>query len=83
MKNDSDEKLERQFETLEHAIPEATTPARPEKDMAPAWLIADWKAARPDLDWTTQEAQRASMNTMFRDQKTRQEKELQDTKLKP
>lgn len=83
MKNDSDHELEREFQTLEHAIPEATAPAKPGKDMLPGWMLADWKAARPDLDWTTQEAQRASMNTMFRDQKTWQEKELQDAKLKP
>jgi hypothetical protein len=65
-KNDSDNDMERELGAAEAALPETITPARPEKEMLPAWLIGLWAADRPDLDWSTPAATRASVYELFR-----------------
>jgi hypothetical protein len=66
VRNDSDNELERELGSIEDAMPETVEPARPEKDPLPAWLIKLWAADRPDLDWSTPDAIRASVYATFR-----------------
>lgn len=66
MRNDSDHELEREFETLEHAIPEATAATGPQKEIMPKWLIESFRQQYPELDWSTDDAIRANFKIIWK-----------------